>query len=120
MEQTNQPVQPTTPAVALNPGRGLGIASLVVSLAGVGLVGLILGIIGLKKSKKVGQKNGMAVAGIIIGAVNIVVVAILVITLTSAAVTLVNKCKELGGGTHVDNGVTITCPSTSSSTTYTN
>lgn len=123
MDQSNEtstkpPVAPATPMAAVNPGHGLGIASLIVSLVGAGLIGLILGIIGLNKSKKAGQKNGLAIAGIIIGAINIVVVTIIVIVAASAAVTLVQKCNELGGGTHVENGVTYTCPSTSTTYTY--
>jgi hypothetical protein len=121
MDQSDQtpatPAVATIPTTAVNPGHGLGIASLIVSLVGVGLVGLILGIVGLNKSKKAGHKNGLALAGIIIGAINIVVVTIVSIVLISAAVTLVNKCKDLGSGTHVENGITFTCPS--SSTTYT-
>ncbi len=117
MDETNQtPAAPkTAPAAAVNPGHGLGIASLVVSLIGAGLIGLILGIIGLNKSKKAGQSNGLALAGIIIGAINIVVVSIVVAVFATAAVTLVNKCNELGSGTHVISGVTYTCGSTSTS-----
>jgi hypothetical protein len=115
------PVAPVTPAPvaqsSTNPGHGLGIASLILSIIGVGLVGLILGIVGLSKSKKAGHKNGLAIAGIIVGIVNIIVVTLIVVTLTSAALLLASKCNELGSGTHViDNGTTITCPSTSSTT----
>lgn len=119
MEQATQtPSAPAPTPTTVNPGRGLGIASLVVSLVGAGLIGLILGIIGLKKSQKAGQKNGMAIAGIVIGAVNIVVATIITITLVAAAAVLVNTCKDLGSGTHIVNGASVTCPSTSS-TTYT-
>lgn len=109
-ESTETPTttQAAAPA-AVNPGHGLGIASLVLSLIGVGLVGLILGIVGLNKSKKVGQKNGLAIAGIIIGAINTVVVTLIIIFTTLGAIALVSKCNELGTGTHVQNGVTYTC-----------
>ncbi len=60
------------PVAAANPGQGLGIASLICSILGVSLIGLILGIIGLKKSKEAGMGNGMALAGIILGAIGLV------------------------------------------------
>jgi hypothetical protein len=55
-------------------GHGLGIASLILSLLGFGLIGLILGIVGLSKSKKTGHTNGMAIAGIVLGSVSMVIV----------------------------------------------
>lgn len=60
---------PTTAPV--NPGQTLGIVSLVTSLLGISLVGLITGIIGLNQSKKAGQSNGLAIAGIVIGAIGL-------------------------------------------------
>lgn len=117
MDQSTQPAQAPTPPVteapaAANPGKGLGIASLIVSLVGAGLVGLILGIVGMNKSKKAGQKNGFALAGIIIGAVNIVVGIIASIIIFTAIATVANKCIELGAGTHtLAGGATITCGS---------
>ena len=114
MEQTNQaPAAAPTPAI--NPGRGLGIASLVTSLLGIGLVGIILGSIGLSKSKKAGQKNGLALAGVIIGAIDTVATIIIISVFASIAGQLVQQCNELGNGTHVVNGVTITCGVSSSS-----
>lgn len=118
MDQSTQPTETPTvvaaaPAAAVNPGRGLGIASLVLSLIGAGLIGLILGIVGLNKSKKANQKNGLALAGIIIGAINIVVGIIVTIVIVGGIVTLANKCTELGAGTHtLANGTTLTCGST--------
>jgi hypothetical protein len=112
------PVDSTAPAAPVsapvvstseNPGHGLGIASLIVSILGVGLVGIILGVIGLNKSKKAGQKNGLAIAGIILGALNLVVVTIVVIVMSMGVAQLATKCAELGTGTHIESGVTYTC-----------
>ncbi|MCA9347618.1 DUF4190 domain-containing protein [Candidatus Saccharibacteria bacterium] len=64
--------QPAVATAAVNPGQGLGIGSLVCSLLGISLVGLILGIIGMKKSKEAGMSNGMALAGIIISSIGLV------------------------------------------------
>ena len=94
---------------AANPGHTLGIVSLILSIIGVHLIGLILGIVGLNKSKKAGQKNGLALAGIIIGAIGLVVGTILLVVLVSVAGQLAAKCAELGSGTHYVDGVTYTC-----------
>jgi hypothetical protein len=52
--------------------NGLAIASLVTSLVGVGVVGVILGHIALAQIKRLGQAGrGMALAGVIIGYVGI-------------------------------------------------
>ncbi|UUT35082.1 DUF4190 domain-containing protein [Microbacterium elymi] len=55
----------------------LGIVAFICSLAGLvtgitALVGLVLGIIAMVQSKKAGQKNGFALAAIIIGAILVV------------------------------------------------
>lgn len=70
------PVQPQMPAK--NPGKGLGVAAMVLGIIGqllfpliLGILALILGAIGLSKSKNVGMKNGMAVAGIVLGIIAI-------------------------------------------------
>lgn len=109
-------MNPAQPSVAVNPGKTLGIVSLILSIVGVGLVGLILGIIGLNKSKAAGQKNGLALAGIIVGALNIVASIILIVVLASAATQLASKCADLGSGTHVVNGITYTCGTTTTTT----
>lgn len=71
--------QPPQPAV--NPGQTLGIIALICAFF-FQLLGLILGIIALNQSKKVGMKNGLAVAAIWISVVFMVIgliVGILVI-----------------------------------------
>jgi hypothetical protein len=76
-----------------NPGRTLGIVALVLAIVPVGLqlVGLILGIVALVQSRKAGQKNGIALAAIIVSAVllvlTIVLVIVFVIPTFSAAAT---------------------------------
>lgn len=112
---TVPPAAPVTGSVAVNPGKGLGIASLIVSFLGVGLVGLILGIIGINKSKAAGQGNGFAIAGIILGILNIIGTIIVIIVMVGTAGVLLEKCKELGTGTHVVDGVTYTCTSSMTS-----
>ncbi len=72
-----QPYQPTpygTPGV--NPGQNLGIAGLLVSLLAWcipfgSIIGLVLSIIGLQRSRAVGMGNGVAIAGIIVSGLSI-------------------------------------------------
>ena len=89
----NKPEQPKK-----NPGNGLGLASLIVGIASIvvtsilwcvcgtmmlffvppivqiicGIVGLILAVIGMKKSKAAGMKNVMAIIGLILGILSVV------------------------------------------------
>ena len=113
------PIAPTT--TAEDPGKTLGVVSLVTAIFGLALVGLITGIIGLKRSKKAGFKNPMALAGIIISIVfTILFVAIFALASSSlfkAASNLSQKCKELGPGTHYVDGATYSCDTTSPSQT---
>lgn len=97
-----------TPAQS-NPGHGLGIASLVLSILGIHLVGIILGIVGLNKSKKAGHKNGLALAGIIVGSIGLVIGIMFFAVFGAAALQLVSTCAELGPGMHDVEGVMINC-----------
>jgi len=98
------------------PGRTLGIVALILSFF-MSLVGLILGIIALVQSRKAGQKNGFALAAIIVGAVLTVVGIIVTIAILSAlgaaAAEYARLCAEYGSGTHTISGVDVTlvCPS---------
>ena len=66
--------QPIQQLPAKDPGHGMGIASLITSILGLGLVGIILGAIGMSKSKKAGFKtNVMALIGLILGVLDILV-----------------------------------------------
>ena len=65
-----------------DPGQGLGIAGFVIAFTGINILGLILSIVGLTKSRKAGYKNGLAVAGIVLNAVLMVVVFPLLIGIT--------------------------------------
>jgi len=67
--QPSQPVQTTE-----DPGKTLGIIGLILSFIGMSVVGLVLCIIGYKKSKAVGMKNTIALVGIWLNAISMVVV----------------------------------------------
>jgi len=94
---------PTTPQ-ANNPGKVIGIVGFVFCFIGLAFPGIILGIIGLKKSKKAGQKNGLAFAAIILGSI---------VTLIALAVT------AIGIAFLLSHGATVTTSTPSSTTTTT-
>ena len=107
-----QPYQPTgapMQAVPADPGKGLGIASMVLGIVGfvfcccLGgftfgvttliapfclIIGLILGIVGKSKSKTVGAKNAPAIAGIVLSAIPLALglIAVLVIALFGSTI----------------------------------
>ncbi|MBE7699727.1 DUF4190 domain-containing protein [Oerskovia sp. Sa1BUA8] len=103
-------------APATDPGKTLGIVGLVLSILGcTSLIGLILSIVALSKSKKAGYKNGIALAGIIVGAVLLVtsiVVGIVLLVAGGAAVTdLLEACENVSSGdTVVWEGQQVVCP----------
>jgi hypothetical protein len=52
--------------------KNLGIASFITSILGIHIVGLVLGIVALNKSKKHSQNNGFAVGGIVVSSLGMV------------------------------------------------
>ncbi|MCT9001841.1 DUF4190 domain-containing protein [Microbacterium memoriense] len=103
---------------APTPGRTMGIVALVLAIVPIGLqlVGLILGIVALVQSRKAGQKNGIALAAIIVSSVLIVLGIIATIAVVAWFATqgtdLVNQvtqCQADPSGSVVFNGVTISC-----------
>ncbi|WP_154798004.1 DUF4190 domain-containing protein [Cellulosimicrobium protaetiae] len=97
-------------APAQDPGKTMGIVGLVLSFLGcLSIVGLILSIVAFNKSKKAGYKNNLALAGIIVGAIVLVISIVVGIILGIGTAALVEKCSELGPGTHFEDGVTYTC-----------
>ncbi|MBA8793783.1 hypothetical protein FHX74_001388 [Friedmanniella endophytica] len=66
-------------AAQQDPGRTLGIVGLVLSIV-ANVVGLIVSIVAYKQSKNAGFENGVAKAGIIVGAITtgLTVIAVVV------------------------------------------
>ncbi len=102
------PVGPT----AVNPGKTLGIVSLILSIIGAGVVGIILGAVGLSKSKKAGMGNGLALAGIIVGAISTVFGILFFTLLMIGASAIVSTCADAAPGAQVvtSDGTRIDCP----------
>ncbi|GAA3745953.1 hypothetical protein GCM10022239_21920 [Leifsonia bigeumensis] len=92
-----------------NPGRGLGIAGLVLAFL-IPPLGLILSIVAKVRSSRAGIRNGVATAGIV---VSIVVVILWIVGIVLAGSLLfggiLQTCAELGPGVWDVGGVTYTC-----------
>lgn len=58
------------PAPAADPGRTLGIVGLILAFF-CSLIGLIISIIAYRQSQQAGYKNNIAMAGIIVGAISL-------------------------------------------------
>ena len=100
--------------VAENPGKTLGIVGLVLAFV-ANIVGLIVSIIALNKSKKAGYKNGLALAGIIVSSVSIVISVIVIISIVALGAAglsaIAEACAGYASGEVLSDGVTtITCP----------
>ncbi len=101
------------PADAPVPGRTMGIVAFILSFF-VQLIALILGIIALVQSRKAGQKNGWAVAAIIISIVLMVLGAILIFALVIPLLTFSSEalqaCQAVGfEGTVEVRGLPVDC-----------
>ncbi|MFE7846445.1 DUF4190 domain-containing protein [Microbacterium sp. NPDC057407] len=105
------------PADTAVPGRTLGIVAFILSFF-VQLIALILGIVALVQSRKAGQKNGWALAAIIISSVLIVIgiivlIIVFAVIVPAATAEFLRLCSEYGNGVHEIGGTTITlsgCP----------
>ena len=80
MTTYNNPPQsqmPSGPGGARSQGNGMAVASLICSLLGFcipfvgGLLGIIFGMLGIKRARVTGNGNGLAVAGLVIGIVSL-------------------------------------------------
>ncbi|HEY5788419.1 MAG TPA: hypothetical protein VIT65_26975, partial [Microlunatus sp.] len=89
-----------------------GIIGLVLSFF-TAIIGLIISIVALRKSKKAGFKNTPALIGIIVGIVSTIVAIIIaivaIVAIVGAAAWTASQCAQLGPGIHNVNGVTVTC-----------
>jgi ABC-type amino acid transport system permease subunit len=103
--ETPVPVPTPTPQpTSTNPGKVLTIVAFVLSLLNGGIISLVLGIVGLLKSKKSGNKYGLAIAAIVISGVDILIITPIVFALiffSYAGVTL--RADELNACAHQDN-----------------
>lgn len=99
---------------AENPGRTLGIVGFILSLIpALNVVGLIVSIVAMVKSRKARMGNGFALAGIIIGAIGTIVTVLLIVAFIVAlpyAVEVAEFCQQVGPGPQTFEGQPIECP----------
>jgi hypothetical protein len=103
------PAPSPVPANGAGRARAIGIASLIVAFF-LQLPALVGGIIALLMSRSAGEKNGFAVAAIVVS----IVLGAIWLTVGGLAIAgffgqIFDKCAELGNGTHVVDGTTYTC-----------
>ncbi|QIG38146.1 DUF4190 domain-containing protein [Microbacterium sp. 4R-513] len=99
------------------PGRTLGIVAFILSFF-VQLIALILGIVALVQSRKAGQKNGWALAAIIISAVLMILGVILffaiVVPLLTFSSEVLQACQAVDfSGTVEVRGIPVDCSTVS-------
>ena len=109
----NAPPAPTAgspyPSAPVSPpGRVLSIVGLVLAFLAAP-VGLILSIVAAVKLGKAGAPKGLAIAGIIVGAVITLLWIIGIIMFVTLFAGIIGTCAELGPGVWDVNGVTYTC-----------
>jgi hypothetical protein len=100
------------------PGRTLGIVGFVMSFIGfIDVAGLIISIVAMVKSRRAGQKNGFALAGIIISIVGILFCGGMLALIVPPLVQAAQECARLGDGEHVVGNATYICTPTGFSVT---
>ncbi|MHA7295488.1 DUF4190 domain-containing protein [Arthrobacter sp. HLT1-21] len=99
---------------AENPGKTLGIVGLILSLIpGLNIVGLIISIVAMVKSRKARMGNGFALAGIIIGALAVIATIVMVIAFVAfipVITELAEFCQQTGPGQQTFQGEPVQCP----------
>lgn len=109
------PVYAAAPT-ATRPYLALSIVGLVLACIGfLNIAGLVISIIAFVKSRKLGQKNGIALAGIIVSAITIAFCALCLALILPGVIDLFQACGRLGLGTHVVGNTTYVCTPTGSS-----
>ena len=111
-----QPSSTTAASAAINPGKTFGIISLITSIIGIGLAGVIFGILGLIKSKKAGFKNPLALVGLILGAIGVVLFPIVFFVLMSALNSVQKSIKDNCTQTTVGTTTSLNCGSSNTTT----
>lgn len=95
------------------PGKTMGLVALILAIF-LNIVGGIVGIVALLKSKRAGHKNPLALAAIIVGFALFVILAVLGIVagiaLASVATDLLAQCEGMTGQEIVIDGTPIVCP----------
>ncbi len=93
-----------------NPGRTMGIVGLILAFFPIAnIAGLILSILGLRRSRRAGMSNVPAVVGIVVSILTIIGMIVGGILMGTVLSHIVEVCGDLGPGEHFVDGVTYTC-----------
>ena len=90
------------------PGRVLSIVGLVLAFVAAP-IGLVISIVAAVKLGKAGQPKGLAIAGIIVGAIITIFWIIAIIFFVAVFANIFGTCAELGPGVWDIDGVTYRC-----------
>lgn len=105
---TDYLVRPTTPSMR-NPGGDVTVSGIIFAFF-LPPLGLLLSIIGLRRSKKAGLRNRLAIVGTIVSAFTTILAIGVLVFFVNMLMTASAKCEELGAGTHyVDVTTKIRC-----------
>lgn len=86
------------PAPATRGTDGMSIAALVTGILGLGFIPVILGILGLKRTKANGTSGrGFSIAGIVLGILSFIAWIVIVISLVVASNAIRDSVEEAGG-----------------------
>lgn len=93
--------------------NGLSVAGMIVGIISIifnfycitGVVGLILSIVGLKKSKETGAGKGMSIAGIICSIIGIVIGIFAIITIIKLASMIGDSVNDVNDAVRVLNSL---------------
>ena len=106
-------------AAPARPGRVLGIVGFALSFVfPLDIAGLVLCIVAMVQSRRAGQMNGFALAGIIIASVGIQFCATILSLLIPPLVEAAQTCARLGTGVHEVGNAVYTCTPTSVSKSW--
>ena len=112
---SGQPARTSSESATEDPGHLLALIGILVSVFGFASVGTVLSVVAYVKSKNAGFKNTLAIWGIVVGAVLFILGTLAVIAFGYFFIEIfggiMQKCSELGPGTHVIDGTTYTCDS---------
>ncbi|BDZ48800.1 hypothetical protein GCM10025867_10410 [Frondihabitans sucicola] len=100
---------PSWPPVDDDPGRGSGIASIVVGFF-VGIVGLFIGVYSVHRSREVGRAGVLGFVGVLVSLLSIFVVGAIGLSWVRYEVDVAQQCSLVGPGHYLtQSGSEVTC-----------
>lgn len=111
-DRASQPYDPPAPS-GEDPARTLGLIALLLAIF-LNIVGAIVGIVALNKSRRAGHKNGFAVAAIIVGftlfVISLIIGIVIAVSFAQVASEIATACQGMSGQEITFRGVPFVCP----------